>query len=112
MMPPLITVGSIPAPSSMAATREVVVVLPWVPAQAMDHFSRISSPSISERWTTGSMRSRAARSSGLSGLMAVEITRIEASSMFEACWPTKTLMPSFFRRLTFGFSDRSLPCTE
>ena len=44
--------------------QRVVVVLPWVPAQAMDHFNRISSPSISERCTTGNMRARAAKSSG------------------------------------------------
>ena len=43
MMPPLITVGSSPAVSSRAPIIEVVVVLPCVPAIAIDHLSRISS---------------------------------------------------------------------
>ena len=38
MMPPLITVGSKPPASSSAATIEVVVVLPWVPAMATQLF--------------------------------------------------------------------------
>ncbi len=54
MMPPLITVGSSPPASSSAATIEVVVVLPWVPAMATQERSRISSASISARRTTGS----------------------------------------------------------
>ena len=58
----------------MAATIEVVVVLPCVPPIAIDHFSRISSPSISARRTTGSRRARAASTSGLSFLTAVDTT--------------------------------------
>jgi hypothetical protein len=80
MIPPLITVGSRPAASSIAATMEVVVVLPWVPPTAIDHLSRISSPSISARRTIGAKRSRAAITSGLSGLTAEEITTTWASS--------------------------------
>jgi hypothetical protein len=49
MMPPMITVGSIPPASSIAAIIEVVVVLPCVPATAMRRLSRISSASISAR---------------------------------------------------------------
>ncbi len=74
MMPPLITVGSKPPASSSVATIEVVVVLPWVPAMAMQLFNRISSASISARRTTGSRCARAATSSGLSCLMAEETT--------------------------------------
>src|SRR5665213_4572760 len=59
MMPPLITVGSSPASSRNAPIIEVGVVLPWVPAMAIDHLSRISSPSISARRTTGISRARA-----------------------------------------------------
>jgi hypothetical protein len=66
MMPPLITVGSSWAVSSNTPIIEVVVVLPCVPATANDHFSRISSPSISARLTTGNRRARAAIISGLS----------------------------------------------
>ena len=80
MMPPLITVGSMPPPSSSAATIEVVVVLPWVPATATLDFSRISSASISARRTTGRFRARAASSSGLPGLIAEEITTTVALS--------------------------------
>ncbi len=57
MMPPLITVGSIPPASSRAAIIEVVVVLPCVPATATVSLSRISSASISARRTTGMRRS-------------------------------------------------------
>ena len=53
MMPPLITVGSKLPASSSAATSEVVVVLPWVPAMATQRLSRINSASISARRTTG-----------------------------------------------------------
>ena len=73
-MPPLITVGSRPPASSSVATIEVVVVLPWVPAMATQLFSRISSASISARRTTGRRCARAATSSGLSRLIAVETT--------------------------------------
>ena len=74
MMPPLITVGSSLAASSSAAISDVVVVLPWVPATAIAHFRRISSPSISARRTTGTRAPRAASISGLSGLIAEDIT--------------------------------------
>jgi hypothetical protein len=57
MMPPLITVGSMPPASSRAATIEVVVVLPWVPATATLSLRRINSASISARRTTGMRRS-------------------------------------------------------
>jgi hypothetical protein len=57
MMPPLITVGSMPPASSRVAIIEVVVVLPWVPATATVFLSRISSASISARRTTGIRRS-------------------------------------------------------
>ena len=87
MMPPLITVGSRPPASSTAATSEVVVVLPCVPPTAIDHFSRISSPSISARRTTGTRRARAASTSGLSFLTALETTTTWASPRFSARWP-------------------------
>ena len=54
--PPTTTVGSSPAAPSTAATMEVVVVLPWVPAMAMEYLSRISSASISARGMTGTPR--------------------------------------------------------
>src|SRR4030095_13406586 len=51
MIPPLMTVGSMPPASSIAAIIEVVVVLPWVPATAIVDCIRISSASISARRT-------------------------------------------------------------
>ena len=111
MMPPLTTVGSMPALSSKVATSEVVVVLPCVPATATDQRRRISSPSISARWTIGRKRSRAAITSGLSGLIAVEVTTIEASPRLSALWPHITGMPLALRRFTLALSDMSLPCT-
>jgi hypothetical protein len=56
----------------MAPTREVVVVLPWVPATATPYFRRMSSASISARRTTGIPRRRASTTSGLSGGTAEE----------------------------------------
>ena len=102
MMPPLITVGSSPPASSSAATSEVVVVLPWVPAMATQHFSRISSASISARRTTGSRLARAATSSGLSRLMAEETTTTSAPSIFSASWPMATVMPLLAQALDVG----------
>ncbi len=114
MMPPLITVGSSPAPSSSAPTSEVVVVLPWVPATAIDHFSRISSASISARRTTGMNWARAAAISGLVGLTAEDITTAATSPAwptFSARWPISTGMPSLRRRWTLALSAMSLPFT-
>jgi hypothetical protein len=84
MMPPLITVGSRPPASSMAATSDVVVVLPCVPPTAMDHLRRISSPSISARRTTGTCRVRAASTSGLSFFTALDTTTTWALPIFSA----------------------------
>ena len=112
MMPPMITVGSIPALSSSWAMSDVVVVLPWVPPTAIDHFRRISSPSISARRTTGIRRLRAAMTSTLSGLTADEATTTWASPRLSARWPTVTGIPTSRRRRTLALSARSLPCTE
>jgi hypothetical protein len=111
MIPPLITVGSTPPASSNVATIEVVVVLPWVPAIATQRFSRISSASISARRTTGRRFARAAASSGLSRLIAVDTTITSASPRFSPAWPTATLAPLSRNRFTFAESDASEPCT-
>ena len=80
-------VGSSPPCASTLATRLVVVVLPWVPAMAMPFFRRMSSPSITARGTMGMCFLRAAKTSGLSPLTAVEVTMASAPSMFSAAWP-------------------------
>ena len=82
------------------ATIVVVVVLPWVPAMATQLFSRISSASISARRTTGMRCARAAASSGLSRLIAVETTTTAAPAMFSALWPTLTVTPFLRSRST------------
>ena len=89
--------------------RLVVVVLPWVPATAIDQRNRINSPSISARWTIGINRSLAATTSGLSALMAVEITTNAALFTLSADWPVITWMPFARNRRTLAFSDMSLP---
>ena len=58
----------------------VVVVLPWVPATATTVPGLTHCPSASARLTTGMPRSRAARTSGLDGLMAEETTSAETPS--------------------------------
>src|SRR5215813_12990447 len=111
MMPPLITVGSKPPASTSAATSEVVVVLPWVPAIATQRLSRMSSASISARRTTGRRRARAAVSSGLSRLIAVDTTTTSASPSAPAEWPMEILAPLSRRRLTLALSEASDPWT-
>ena len=82
--PPITAVGSRPARSSTSAIIEVVLVLPCAPATAMPKRSRISSASISARGITGTRRSRACDSSGLSALTADEYTTTSASPTLPA----------------------------
>ncbi len=112
MMPPLMTVGSSPAVSNSAPIIEVVVVLPWVPATAIAHLRRISSPSISARRTTGMSRARASTTSGLSCFTAEDTTTTLALPRFSARWPISTCMPMARSRRTLALSARSLPCTS
>ncbi len=110
--PPTTTVGSSPASDNTAATREVVVVLPWAPATATEYFIRISSASISARGITGIRRRSASTTSGLSPATAEEITTTAASPTFSKQWPTVTLAPRPRRRSTAGESRRSEPDTR
>ena len=95
----------------MAATSDVVVVLPCVPPTAIDHLSRISSPSISARRTTGSWRARAASTSGLSFFTALDTTTTWALAILSARWPIATFMPSSTSLRVLALSAMSLPCT-
>ena len=112
MMPPLITVGSKSPASSSAATIEVVVVLPCVPAIATQLFSRISSASISARRTTGRRFARAATSSGI---VALDRRRhdhdLGAVDILGRRGRSKTLAPLSRSRLTLALSHASEPCT-
>ena len=102
IIPPLITVGSNPAPSSSDAINDVVVVLPCVPPTAIDHLSRINSPSISARRTTGINRSLAANTSGLSALTAEETTTTWTSLKFAAFSNSKLSHSIFENSKLFG----------
>ena len=84
MMPPFITVGSSPPPSSKVATSVVVVVFPCVPAIAMFEFNRINSANISDLFTIGKPVFRASTNSGLVSFTAVEITTTAAFLRFKA----------------------------
>ncbi len=70
---------------------------------------RISSASISARRTTGMRCARAAISSGLSRLIAVETTSTSAPDTLSALWPTWMVMPFSRRRLTLALSEASEP---
>jgi hypothetical protein len=110
--PPMTKVGSMPPSARIDATRLVVVVLPCVPATAIPCLSRISSASICARGTTGTLRLRAAITSGLSDLTAEEITTASAAATFAAACPTTVRTPRAARRLVVELSARSEPLTE
>ena len=104
-------VGSRPASASTAATSEVVVVLPCVPAIAMPRLKRMSSASIIARGTTGTCASRARTTSGLSGFTAEDTTTASAAATFSAACPMAMRIPIERSRRTAGLSDRSDPVT-
>ena len=68
--------------SSTAATIEVVVVFPCVPAIAIFDFKRINSANISDLRITGIFFLLASFNSKFSELIAEEITIISAASIF------------------------------
>ena len=88
--------GSRPSLSSIVATIEDVVVLPWVPATATVSASLERYESIFARGQMGMPSSRARRTSGLVSGMAVEVTMTwgMTASMVAASWPTWTSMPA------------------
>ena len=77
----------------MVASRDVVVVLPWVPATATPVLRRMSSASISARGIIGTPLARASTSSGLSSRTAVERTTTCASRTFSRACPACTVAP-------------------
>src|SRR2546425_990106 len=109
--PPMMIVGSSPAPARTCATIEVVVVLPCDPAMAMPYLMRMSSASISARGITGIWRRRASSTSGLSGRTAEETTTTSASPTPSAKWPRATVAPMARSRCTVALSSRSEPVT-
>ena len=109
--PPMTNVGSSPPSASTLATRLVVVVLPCVPATAIEYRKRISSPSISARFTTGMRCASAWATSGFSVLIALETTTTSAPATFSARCPTMTRAPRLSRRRVDSPALRSDPCT-
>ena len=105
----MMTVGSRPAVSKMEAVRDVVVVLPWVPAMATPWRRRISSASISARGMMAMLRRRASTTSGLSSAMAVDLTSTCTLPTFSAAWPTAMRAPRLRRCLTTAESLMSEP---
>ena len=109
--PPTTKVGSSPAPASVLAINEVVVVLPCEPATATPYLSRISSASISARGMTARPRRSASSTSGFSAVTAVEVTTTCASPRFSTRCPSNTLAPNCSSRAVTGESRRSEPET-
>ncbi len=105
-LPPITTVGSRPARASTSAMKDVVVVLPCVPATAMPNFMRISSASISARGITGMRSSRARTTSGFDmphrrgDHHHVDVLLDVVGSMADSDDRTETL--EALRRLGFG----------
>src|SRR2546421_530708 len=93
-----------------AVERHVLDKSAGATVSATDICSRTRSATMSPRRTIGSRLARAAVSSGLSRLMAVETTTTAASSRAPAEWPTDIFAPLSRRRLTFALSDASEPC--
>ena len=85
--------GIEPPAARTAATIEVVVVLPCMPAMAMPYFRRISSASISARGITGMCCAWAAATSGLSRATAELVTTTSAPDRFSARCPSKVMAP-------------------
>ena len=99
MTPPMRNVGLWPSRSSIVATSEEVVVLPWVPAHRMVTEPRERYESMRARCQTSTPSSRARTSSGLVSGMAEEMTTTsgETRSTVDALWPIVTSMPSLTR---------------
>ncbi len=91
---------------------EVVVVLPCAPATAMPYFRRISSASISARGMTGIFFLCASTTSGLSDLIAEDVTTTCAPSTFAALCPSWIVAPRFCSRSVMFDGLVSEPETE
>ena len=109
---PTTTVGSRFPARRTAAVMAVVEVLPCMPVTATWVCPSMSRASICPRRSTVSPRARAAASSGLSSLTAVEWTTTSASPRFSAWWPKWTRTPRVSRRRVMAPAARSEPLTR
>ncbi len=110
--PPITTVGSRPAPDTIAEIREVVVVFPCAPATRILYLRRPNSASISALGITGMDFRRASRTSMLSSLTAEEITTTCALSTLSGLCPIYTLIPISLSLLVLSDSLTSDPVTS
>ena len=83
-MPPIAKDGSTPALCIATVAIEEVVVLPWVPATAIEIDSDIKSASAAARVISGIPKFTPASRSGLFGLMAFENTIKSAPLIWSA----------------------------
>ena len=105
------TVGSSPPAASTAATIDVVVVLPCIPAMAMPYFRRINSASISARWMTGIWSLRASAISGLSVAIAELVDNHIGAGDVLGAMSFEMIAPRLARRCGDGELLRSEPET-
>ena len=82
--PPTAYVGSAPAACSATVSREVVVVLPWVPATATTRCPCMTEARPADRGSSRRPRRRASTTSGLSSRTAVETTSVSAAATWSA----------------------------
>ena len=80
--------GIQPTRAQHAATIDVVVVLPCMPAMAMPYLIRINSASISPRWITGILRACASSTSGFFVFTAELVTTTVAPATLAALCPS------------------------
>ena len=109
--PPMAKEGSSPATVRASASIPEVVVLPCAPATATKSRPRAARARAWERWTTSWPRARAAASSGLASLIAVETTTTAPAGTCAASWPTLTPTPMRRSRSRAGPSWLSEPVT-
>jgi hypothetical protein len=93
-LPPMTASGSRPPRASTNAIIDVVVVLPWAPATAIENRMRISSASISARGMTGMPRRVASAISGFVGRTAEDTTTTSASPTLPSACPSYTFTPT------------------
>src|SRR3954452_9177989 len=95
--PPMANDGSSRQCCSATVSTDVVDVLPCVPAMQATRWPSISPASACARRSTGIPAARAAASSGLVSLIAVETTTADGGSAkadrFSALWPTNSSAP-------------------
>ena len=97
IVPPIAKEGSSPADCKATVSMAVVVVLPCVPAIAIEVDSVNSHERAVARETIGTPKFLASTNSGLFSAIAAETTTNWACPIFSAEWPIEILAPSVFK---------------